>query len=86
MKRVKGVKRLAESVAQVVCPMPMRLKGASDGLPIPPPSLLHLVAGTVDISWFLHSGCMAAESMVSILEKNSFAIGHFEAMLDFGCA
>jgi len=58
---------------------------APDGLPVPPGDLISLVGGNPDISWFLKGGLLAAQSMVSILEKNGLAIDKFDAILDFGC-
>lgn len=56
-----------------------------DGLPIPPVNLINLVSGGRDIDWFMKSGRDAAESIVTMLEKNGLALGRFKAILDFGC-
>jgi len=55
------------------------------GLPIPTLRLIYLVAGSYDISWFLNSGKLGAESMQDILNKNGIDITKFQAILDFGC-
>lgn len=55
------------------------------GLPIPSGELIYLVAGTDDVSWFLHSGAMAADSIRGILNKNHMALESFDSILDFGC-
>ena len=75
----------AKFAVQVVKQTPLRLHGAQDGLPIPPPKLLYLVAGTADVAWFLQSGSLAASSMQDILAKNGITTSQFEAVLDFGC-
>jgi SAM-dependent methyltransferase len=56
-----------------------------DGLPLPPPRLMTLVAGTPDVSWFLQSGKASADSCRSILARNGLDINEFESILDFGC-
>jgi SAM-dependent methyltransferase len=53
--------------------------------PLPPPALVDLVAGNTDPEWFLRSGRMGADSIVSILEKNGLAFDRMSAVLDFGC-
>lgn len=58
---------------------------APDGLPVPPQRLIVLVAGTADISWFLESGKLAAQSIIDTLEKSRLSIEDFQAILDFGC-
>jgi SAM-dependent methyltransferase len=58
---------------------------APDGLPLPPPDLILLVAGTTDASWFLSAGARAAESVTSALAKNGLDIRRFRSILDFGC-
>ncbi len=62
-----------------------RRHGAPDGLPIPPPELIFLVAGSSDISWFLNAGALAAKSIAETLRKNGVAIENLDAILDFGC-
>lgn len=61
------------------------IRGAPDGLPIPPTKLINIVAGTWDIRWFLEGGKLAAESIKSILEKNGVDIQDLGEILDFGC-
>ena len=55
------------------------------GLPIPSSKLIHLVAGSNDVAWFLHSGAMGAESIRGILGVNGLALDKFNTILDFGC-
>jgi SAM-dependent methyltransferase len=56
-----------------------------DGLPLPTPDLIALVAGTPDASWFLSAGERAAGSIRSVLADHGVDIGSVRAMLDFGC-
>lgn len=59
--------------------------GAPDGLPIPPPDLLFLVAGTTSISWFLQGGSLGADTVRDAMSRSGVAIDDLEAVLDFGC-
>lgn len=56
-----------------------------DGLPLPGPRLITLVAGTPDVGWFLESGKTFTNSVRSILSRNQVDIDSFQTMLDFGC-
>ncbi len=62
-----------------------RLRGGSDGLPIPPSRLIYLVAGTYDIDWFLTLGLRAHKAITGALERNGIDASRFDAILDFGC-
>jgi len=63
-----------------------RIKNRLDGgLPLPPPALMSLVAGTSDVEWFLSSGKMGATSLQAILQKNHLNMEGFTHVLDFGC-
>jgi SAM-dependent methyltransferase len=62
-----------------------RLKGASDGMPIPPSRLIYLVAGTYDMAWFLELGGLGARAIRNTLARNQLDINAFEAILDLGC-
>jgi SAM-dependent methyltransferase len=62
-----------------------RRDGAPDGLPIPPPDLLFLVAGTTSISWFLEGGARAADTIRDAMQRTGVAIDELDAILDFGC-
>lgn len=61
----------------------LRLKEALSGVPVPPPDLLYLVAGTTDVHWFLHAGKLAYESIRSALRGETQ--GELGKVLDFGC-
>jgi SAM-dependent methyltransferase len=56
-----------------------------DRLPIPPPWLLFLVAGTADVSWFLRTGRLGFESLIETLSRNGIEPRELSAVLDFGC-
>jgi SAM-dependent methyltransferase len=62
-----------------------RITGADDGLPIPPARLIHLVADSREISWFLHGGRIECESICYALHRNGLRMEDFGAILDFGC-
>jgi SAM-dependent methyltransferase len=47
--------------------------------------LIHLIANTEDVSWFLGTGALAAQSIRAILEKQGLKIETFGNILDFGC-
>lgn len=64
---------------------PARRPGAGDGLPLPPPKLRVLVAGTPDAGWFLESGRLAVESIASVLARNGRRVEELASILDFGC-
>jgi SAM-dependent methyltransferase len=59
---------------------------AADGLPLPPPRLRMLVAGTADAGWFLSTGAASAEMVSSAAGRHGAALGEgTAALLDFGC-
>jgi SAM-dependent methyltransferase len=62
----------------------LRRQGAPDGLPIPPPDLLFLVAGTTSISWFLEGGARAAATIRDAMGRRGVAVDDL-SILDFGC-
>jgi hypothetical protein len=55
------------------------------GMPLPPATLRHWVAGTDDLPWFLNSGQLGAQTIVSILAKQHIELEQLESILDFGC-
>jgi SAM-dependent methyltransferase len=73
------------TVRSVRANRPYLMKGAPDGLSIPPASLRILVAATPDIAWFLDSGRRGADSIQDILERNGLALKNAAPILDFGC-
>jgi len=62
-----------------------RLAGANDGLPIPPTQLIFLVTISKEVSWFLHTGRICADSILYVLKRNGLRLEDFNAILDFGC-
>lgn len=52
----RRLRRDSTRVRDRVRGLPVRAKASAQGLPIPPGRLIHLVAGTEDVSWFLGSG------------------------------
>lgn len=62
-----------------------RLHGSPDGLPVPPPHLIFLVAGTNDISWFLDRGRRSAADITDALDRRGQSVEGLGAILEFGC-
>lgn len=56
-----------------------------EGLPLPPPRLIDLVAGCPEPVWFLGGGRKAAKSIRAILANNGISLEELDAILDFGC-
>jgi SAM-dependent methyltransferase len=63
----------------------VRRAGAPDGLPLPPATLVDLVAGTPYLRWFLDGGTLAAASIREALAEQSTDVAAMESVLDFGC-
>src|SRR6266566_3540762 len=59
-------------------------RGAPDGLPLPPPHMVFLVAGHFDLEIFYEASLFHAALIRSVLTKNGFDIAGFAAILDFG--
>ena len=57
----------------------------SDGLPLPPPYLRTLTAGTADSRWFLESGRASAETIREAVGRHGGELDSTGRMLDFGC-
>lgn len=55
------------------------------GLPVPPPRLRMLVAGTADRAWFLESGHAHTEFLRDLLDGVGQPIPEMTRILDFGC-
>jgi 2-polyprenyl-3-methyl-5-hydroxy-6-metoxy-1,4-benzoquinol methylase len=62
-----------------------RAEVGEDGLPVPSPNLIHLVAGTPESAWFLYGGRLAADSIRQALAKNGVELDSMRSILDFGC-
>jgi len=63
----------------------LRTAGTPDGLPLPPPHLVYLVAGHFNLAWYYESGATHAELLRERLRANGYEVGAFRALLDFGC-
>jgi SAM-dependent methyltransferase len=71
---------------------PARARNASfrasedyDGLPLPPPALVHAVAGHFDLREYYESGVLHADLFRRVLVANGFEVERFRSLLDFGC-
>jgi SAM-dependent methyltransferase len=60
-------------------------QGAPDGLAIPPPRLVNLVAGHFDVEAFYKNGRLGADCIRAILKKNGIEMSRLYSFLDFGC-
>jgi SAM-dependent methyltransferase len=65
---------------------PYWVKGAPDGLPVPPLRLVRSATGTSSLDWSFHSGRRAAESISAALERHHVEIDRLRSLLDFGCS
>jgi SAM-dependent methyltransferase len=64
---------------------PLRIHGAPDGLPLPPPEMIRLVAGIDNTAVFYWGGVLGARWIRGILAKNGLDITQCDTLLDFGC-
>jgi len=64
---------------------PLRNHGAPDGLPLPPPEMMYLVAGVYNSGRFYWGGVLGAKCIKGVLNKNGLDIREFHSLLDFGC-
>jgi Methyltransferase domain len=55
-----------------------------DGLPVPPPRLRVLVAGTPDQDWFLRGGKAQTDYLRELLAAHGRPMESFGSLLDFG--
>ncbi len=62
-----------------------RLKGAPDGLPLPPGQLMSLVQGTPNVREFLTDGRGTAQAVLDVLHGSGIDIDSSMRVLDFGC-
>lgn len=82
-RALRRVGRMTARAGQRARAIPVRFR--HDGWPIPPGRLIHLVAGTEDVRWFLDSGAVAAASLRELLASNGVRLGGVGSLLDFGC-
>lgn len=64
---------------------PLRTQGAPDGLPLPSPEMIRLVAGVANTAVYYWGGVLGARWIKGILAKNGLDMNQFDALLDFGC-
>jgi SAM-dependent methyltransferase len=62
-----------------------RVKGAPDGLPLPPARLMFLVQGTGNVQEFLADGRATATEVMRVLKASGVEIANLGTILDFGC-
>ena len=62
-----------------------RMRGAPDGLPLPPTRLIYLVSNRYDSDWFLTSGKAGYECILDVLNANRIDLGELASICDFGC-
>ena len=65
--------------------IPLRLRGAPDGHPLPPPDLIFEVIGSRWSAVYLESGARIVADMQEFLEGVGRPLQGFESILDFGC-
>lgn len=63
----------------------IRRARAPDGWPLPPGLLVHRVAGTPEVRWYLDSGRLAASSIEGSLRRHGAEVTTRLSILDFGC-
>jgi SAM-dependent methyltransferase len=59
--------------------------GGGDGLPLPPPALVYLVAGHFDLEEYYESGSIHAALLRRVLGDNGVELEGCRSLLDFGC-
>ena len=77
--------RISRRARDRVRGLPLRAAERKLGRPVPPGRLIHLIANTEDVTWFLDTGALAAQSIRDVLSQHGVAIEDFDAILDFGC-
>ncbi len=65
--------------------LPIRAAHRGHGIPLPPPNLVHLVAGTENVAWYLEAGALGASCLRSVMAKNGGELESLQDILDFGC-
>lgn len=84
-RAVNRVKHWSVRARDRVRSLPVRAAQRGKGPPLPPSRLMHLVAASDDVSWFLDGGKQASSSLRNILAKNGVALESLGSILDFGC-
>jgi hypothetical protein len=80
-----GLSQKHRDLRSIVLNTVSRLKGAPDGLPLPPARLMALVQGTTDVKEFLTDGKATAAEVATVLKANGVDLGSLTTILDFGC-
>jgi SAM-dependent methyltransferase len=78
-------RRISHRFRERIQGLPLRTSERKLGRPVPPGRLIHLIANTEDVSWFLDTGEQAARSIRNVLERHGLEIEKFGDILDFGC-
>src|SRR5919201_902215 len=63
----------------------VRRSGPPDGMSLPPPRLVHRVAGHFDLEEYYESGRIHAELFRRVLATHGVEVDTFRTLLDFGC-
>lgn len=64
---------------------PFWVRGAPDGLPVPPLRLVRSATGASSLEWAFHSGGLAASTIRGAVQRNGLDLNGFRSILDFGC-
>ena len=81
-ERTRKFRRRVRSVPRNIV---ARLKGAPDGLPLPPARLMFLVQGTTNVQEFLTDGGTTAQAVIDVVNANGVKFTSLRTILDFGC-
>jgi SAM-dependent methyltransferase len=81
----KRADRISRRIQERIRGLPLRASERRQGRPVPPGHLIHLIANTEDVAWFLDTGSLAARSIREVLASQGVAIEDFSSILDFGC-
>ena len=60
-------------------------RGASDGMPLPPPYLIYRILGRFEVEIYCEQSTTGAWWIQEFLRENELEISSFESILDFGC-
>ena len=78
-------RRLRKRLRSVALNTATRVRGAPDGLPLPPAQLMFLVQGTTNVREFLTDGRGTALGVLDVLQDSGIDIDSSKRVLDFGC-
>src|SRR5690242_10828438 len=83
-RTLNKARRLSARARERVRGLPLRAAQRKTGVPVPPPRLIYLVAGSEDVRWFLESGERGAVCLRDTLGRHGIALENLGAILDFG--